>query len=199
MNTNDARALMMKTLERYAPIANNKHMGDPSEWSLNFREAEDMPVKNALGTCNIGRKIITINAEFVANAPKAEVIDTILHECAHALCGIEISPRGRRMAHGKRWKSWARRVGASPSATTCSSKLGEYGENIAANKVKKLPKWVVVADRGDHLERVSDAGRKMVRLETKFLKSDYQRQAVDGRAEALGHVQGRPGQDCGIS
>lgn len=167
MNHEEAITIMDEVLTRFGPYADNMDCGHVSDWDLVF--SDNIKV---LGLCNLSRRVITINSEYAARAPREAVRDTILHECAHALAGIEMSRNGRRMAHGKHWKMWARRVGANPNATKCTSKLGEFGEDIAANKISKPPKWVVVADRGDHLEKVSEAGRRMKDIGKKLVKGD---------------------------
>lgn len=67
--------------------------------------------KRALGKCNFTRKEITLSREWVNVLPEATIMNTILHETAHALAG----PYAK---HGPVWKAWARKLGADPNSTT---------------------------------------------------------------------------------
>lgn len=77
-------------------------------WSIAFRN-----FGHRLGCCLYRRKTIVLNAFYVAHNDESQVIDTLLHEIAHAL-----TPGHR---HGPVWKAMAQRLGATPRAC---SKLG---------------------------------------------------------------------------
>lgn len=64
-----------------------------------------------LGSCHYSTKTIKLSIYYL-HLQDAEIIDTILHEIAHALVG-----RGHR--HGHVWKAKAREIGARPKA--CAS------------------------------------------------------------------------------
>src|SRR4051794_8526880 len=65
--------------------------------------------KRRLGVCKYRTKRIEV-AEFHArNNPPSVVLDTLLHEIAHAIAG----PAAR---HGPAWKAVAIRLGATPRA-----------------------------------------------------------------------------------
>lgn len=80
------------------------HMEDNglSGWSFGFDRA-----KRRCGQTNFRLKKITLSRYFVQSNGEAEVLDTILHEIAHALAG---SAAG----HGVQWQMWAIRIGARP-------------------------------------------------------------------------------------
>jgi predicted SprT family Zn-dependent metalloprotease len=63
-----------------------------------------------LGLCSHKRKVIKIARHHILNGTDKEVIDTILHEIAHALAGPNVM-------HGPEWQSWALKLGCSPRAT----------------------------------------------------------------------------------
>lgn len=65
--------------------------------------------KRRLGVCKYRTKRIEIAEFHAANNPPSIVLDTLLHEIAHALAG----PAAR---HGPKWKAIAVRPGASPAA-----------------------------------------------------------------------------------
>ena len=68
--------------------------------------------KVALGTCSYNRKLIYLAEWYVELNDKDEVMDTILHEIAHALAYHRHGSAGR--GHGKIWKSVCREIGAKP-------------------------------------------------------------------------------------
>lgn len=72
------------------------------DWSIRIGSA-----RNLAGMCNYSRKQITMSL-YLANAMSTEnVIDTILHEIAHALAG-------HKAGHGPEWKVKCLEVGARP-------------------------------------------------------------------------------------
>jgi predicted SprT family Zn-dependent metalloprotease len=65
--------------------------------------------KRRLGVCKYHRKRIEIGAYYAQYNAEAAVLDTLLHEIAHALAGPEAG-------HGPVWQSIALRIGATPKA-----------------------------------------------------------------------------------
>ena len=59
------------------------------------------------GLCSYRERAITLSMKLLPTWPREDVIDTILHEIAHALAG---SGAG----HGPDWKAVCRRIGANP-------------------------------------------------------------------------------------
>ncbi len=73
-------------------------------WYLYFSQARRM-----LGKCAFREKSIYISRYHAVYYEPMQVDDTILHEIAHALAGLEAG-------HGPKWKEIARRIGATPKA-----------------------------------------------------------------------------------
>lgn len=65
--------------------------------------------KRRLGVCKYRTKRIEIAEYYALNSPPETVLDTLLHEIAHAIAG----PAAR---HGPAWKVVAQRLGATPRA-----------------------------------------------------------------------------------
>ena len=70
--------------------------------------------KSRLGVCKYRSKRIEISEFHVLNNPREVVLDTLLHEIAHAIAG----PSAK---HGPVWKAVAARLGATPRACDSSS------------------------------------------------------------------------------
>src|SRR5206468_7592237 len=69
--------------------------------------------RRRLGVCKYRAKRIEIAEYYARNSPPESVLDTLLHEIAHALAG----PAAR---HGPAWKAVAVRLGATPRACETS-------------------------------------------------------------------------------
>jgi hypothetical protein len=65
--------------------------------------------KRRLGVCKYRRKRIEIGEFYARHNPDAAVLDTLLHEIAHALAGP-------KAGHGPVWQAIAARIGATPRA-----------------------------------------------------------------------------------
>ena len=77
-------------------------------WTFGFGDT-----KRRLGVCNFRKKRIEIAEYYALNSPHETVLDTLLHEIAHAIAG----PTAR---HGPAWKAIAIRLGARPRACETS-------------------------------------------------------------------------------
>jgi predicted SprT family Zn-dependent metalloprotease len=75
-----------------------------AEWTFGLA-----PSKRRLGVCKYRRKRIEISGYYARHNPDAAVLDTLLHEIAHALAG----PAAK---HGPAWRAIAARIGATPRA-----------------------------------------------------------------------------------
>ena len=75
--------------------------------------------KRALGVCSFGRKEIKISKAFSNIISSDEILDTILHEIAHALVGPG-------MGHGRSWRIMCRKIGATPTRLANASVKPEY-------------------------------------------------------------------------
>lgn len=73
-------------------------------WSFGFAST-----KRRLGVCKYRSKRIEIAEYYALHSPRESVLDTLLHEIAHAIAG----PAAR---HGPAWKAVAVRLGATPRA-----------------------------------------------------------------------------------
>ena len=80
-----------------------------SGWSVSF----DRAVKRA-GLCRLNEKHISVSKSHIENNPLEIVKDTILHEFAHA---ITYKLHGE-VGHGEYWQQMARKIGATPKATS---------------------------------------------------------------------------------
>ena len=69
--------------------------------------------KRRLGSCNYRSKRIEIAEYYASHNSADKVLDTLLHEIAHALAG----PKAR---HGPAWKAMARKLGATPRSCDTS-------------------------------------------------------------------------------
>ena len=74
------------------------------EWSLRFGNA-----RTKLGECRAQEKAIVLSRVHAVEGAPDDVMDTILHEVAHALAGP-------KAAHGPAWQAIARRLGARPAS-----------------------------------------------------------------------------------
>ena len=78
------------------------------DWSFGLAKT-----KRRQGAYNYRSKRIEIAEYYATHNPPEQVIDTLLHEIAHALAG----PKAR---HGPAWKAVAKKLGATPRACdTC--------------------------------------------------------------------------------
>jgi predicted SprT family Zn-dependent metalloprotease len=93
------------------------HGLDVRGWRLTFRN-----YAHRLGTCCSRKRIIALNSFYVENNDQTLVLDTLLHEIAHALVGPSLG-------HGPVWKAMARKLGCIPKAcskTGLTLRPGKY-------------------------------------------------------------------------
>jgi len=69
-------------------------------WSFEWDRA-----MTSLGSCSHGRRVITMSKPLAKVNTADEMMDTLLHEIAHALVGPQVG-------HGREWRSMARKLGA---------------------------------------------------------------------------------------
>lgn len=96
MDLPEARSLAILEINRHIP-----------EYSFEFNMST-----RALGTCSFRKKTIYLSEHWTKACPKSEVLDTILHEIAHAIAYRDYGDP----THGKHWKLVARMIGATPEA-----------------------------------------------------------------------------------
>ena len=92
------------------------HGLDDRGWGLEFRN-----FAHRLGGCSSQHKIIAINTYYAENNDESVVLDTLVHEVAHALVG---PARG----HDPVWKAMALKLGCIPKA------CGKNSVNIRPGK-----------------------------------------------------------------
>ncbi len=97
MDTQAAERLAYKVMSEHGLIDE----GWTFKWSRAVR---------IFGLCQYNTKVIKLSRPLTEVNDEAQVMDTLLHETAHALAGPEAG-------HGPLWKETARAVGASPEAT----------------------------------------------------------------------------------
>jgi predicted SprT family Zn-dependent metalloprotease len=78
------------------------------DWTFGLSTA-----RRRLGVCKYREKRIEIAAYYARHSPEATVLDTLLHEIAHALAGPAAG-------HGPAWKALAARLGAVPRSCESS-------------------------------------------------------------------------------
>lgn len=98
MNPNEALALLGEKMSEHGLTARG--------WKGSLDQAE-----RRFGVCRPAKKEISLSRPLIALNNEEEVLDTILHEIAHALATIET---GENCGHDERWKAICRRIGARP-------------------------------------------------------------------------------------
>lgn len=76
--------------------------------------------RRRLGCCKYNRKTITLSRRHLETSQEADVVDTILHEVAHALVG----PNN---GHNNVWRSMCVKIGAKPNR--CKSVSDDFHED----------------------------------------------------------------------
>jgi hypothetical protein len=106
--------------------------------------------KISLGTCYVNRKTITISSWFLFHelSTEEDIIETLLHETAHAMCPSD--------GHGKNWKRIAVSIGCSGEikGNFSSANTSKYiaicskcGEKHGLNRLGKTLKRDLTTDR----------------------------------------------------
>lgn len=73
-----------------------------TDWTFGFNRR-----KRALGLCRYTERRVELSIYLVDLNSDEEVLDTLLHEIAHALCGP-------KAGHGPKWRAKCRELGAKP-------------------------------------------------------------------------------------
>ena len=79
-----------------------------SDWKIELDSA-----KRRAGACHVKNKTVSISEWHILHNDENVVVDTILHEFAHAIA-YELH---KDISHGPRWKSIAKLIGATPKST----------------------------------------------------------------------------------
>lgn len=117
----------------------------------------------AYGTCNSTKRIIYLSAVLTEIVDELHVLNTILHEIAHALVGC-------KHGHDEVWKTKALEIGCTGN-TTCK-------RTISDNKLP--PKWVVLYN-DEIVKRYFRKPNKSTFTKLPILK-------IKGRPETLGKL-----------
>jgi hypothetical protein len=93
--------------------------------------------KRRMGVCWYNKRVISLSAPLTLKRDEAAVVDTILHEIAHALVG-------KRNGHNKIWKAKAIAIGCSAQRTYDFIDIGAKWIGICPNghkhyRYRKLP------------------------------------------------------------
>jgi len=115
----------------------------PNLWTFEFDNA-----RARFGRCSFRRRVISISRILVELTPEAEVLDTILHEIAHALAGPHAG-------HGRIWKLMAVSIGAKPTRCVTASHLKSIGVQLPAT----TRKWTGTCPAGHTVTRRSRVRR----------------------------------------
>lgn len=102
MNLKDAQELALQKMEEHRLLP---------EWKFRFDNA-----RRRFGQCSYRHQKITLSRYLVERNPQEEVLETILHEIAHALAGPNTH-------HGPVWQYMARQVGCAPTRCYDSTKV----------------------------------------------------------------------------
>lgn len=116
-------------------------------WSSGLNRA-----KRALGKCKFREKKIEFSRHWL-HLPEEEIIDTILHEAAHALAW----EHDRHGGHGTPWKRWCVTIGAKPNRLT----------DVSDHRIPE-PKWVVLIKGTD--EFVRTCNRRLKNIEGRYIR-----------------------------
>lgn len=103
----EVRRLALSLMEKHSLIERG--------WTFGF----DSP-KARVGQCHFGTKTITLSVHWVEVLPMDTLRNTILHEIAHAMAGVQAG-------HGPLWKAMARAIGCTGErcAETKGYSIGE--------------------------------------------------------------------------
>lgn len=159
MNTFEkAKKLTSMTLEIYGHVADNAFFGEVTDWTFVVRHCG----KKVFGLCDFVNQEIILDPRVMEYGTWEEIKGVILHECAHALAGIERSNKNI-MAHGKLWRKWANRLGCNPRAkANLSPALMEHYH------IKTEPKYRIISIINDKVTVHGAAGRKMKNLSQRY-------------------------------
>lgn len=144
-------------LSIYGEVASNPYFGHHSDWKFSIEDCG-----YCYGLCDFGTKTIILNVKHFNAGNWNDIKDTILHECAHALAGIEISGT-RIIGHGKLWKSWASRLGARPKATATL-------KSTPLVDLYRGKKYYIVSIVDGKVEVHSGSDRRLKNIEGRYFK-----------------------------
>lgn len=143
---------------------------------LKASEQTDIPknLKRAMGWCNFLTKTIVLNEEYLNVGNLDTIVDTLYHECAHAMAFELHGDTG----HGKHWKRICRTIGCDDQAKAdlnADNFSQDYVENVREHKAKNSKWAIVLAIYNDNDEMVdykvmSRCNRRLKQLERRGYK-----------------------------
>lgn len=167
------KKLMDDTLLKYGEEASNRHFIHASVWRLELADGKE----RFLGRCSYRTRLIELNIDHVKLDSFECVKDTLLHECAHALCGVVRRRDGKRSHHGKEWKAWARRLGCNPAST---NHVDREPVDVVTEAIREKRKWIIVSiDDDGTVTPWCHAGRRLKNLAYRAMPKA--REATDGK------------------
>lgn len=92
----------LRQIEHFAKETLARYQLADEGWTFRWDRA-----RRRFGSCDYGRKQITLSVHLAKINTIAQCIDTVLHEVAHAIAG-------QKAGHGPEWKAACVRVGATP-------------------------------------------------------------------------------------
>lgn len=158
---------LMNEYKRYGKVNVN-----PNEWTV---EIYDQVPGKPLGFCRYGTCTIGISKNLLDKPGMLK--NTLIHEVAHALIGIEVSPRGNIMHHGKSWKNMMVIMGGNPRATAAvpdedRSLFTRTKKSSSVPTSRTKPKWVVVSYINGIVKLIGNCNRRLKNLENRMLRND---------------------------
>ena len=90
-------------------------MYELNDWKFQYNNC-----KTSVGGCIAGRKILELSRHYAQLNSEDDMLDTMLHEIAHALAYLKY---GRRVGHDYRWVQIARAIGSIGERTAESKNL----------------------------------------------------------------------------
>ena len=100
------------------------------DWTFIFNNT-----RRAIGMCNYTSKKISLTKKYAMAMTRAQIMNTLNHEIAHALAGYEAG-------HGPKWRAIAKQLGATPRATTSLTADPNFDMSRVTNPAinTKMPK-----------------------------------------------------------
>lgn len=116
------------------------------------------------GYCNYREKLIVLNLDHVLLSPIDEIVDTILHECAHAVDYHYYGTSG----HGKNWKKISRMFGNTPLATS-----KEGSEDFRQKRVQDSKYAIIdVNTQKDEVKVVGSCNRRLKNMKHRMVTNN---------------------------
>jgi hypothetical protein len=119
--------------------------------------------KFVYGYCDYNKYKIVLHIDHVLHSTIEDIVDTILHECAHAVSHHVYNERG----HGKYFRKVSRMFGSVPRATSKAS-----NPSIAAKHTKKEKyKIIFLDDKNLRVTSVHECSRRLKNLSRRGMKN----------------------------